>query len=166
MRGTVCGQTQVDDERTRPTLISALARAQHYFDCPIASLVQQFDTLFDDLRARRGGLVGTVKIRAPLGFGRRYLASVVSGFQHDNPDVDIELTLTDQPLTETAERYDIVVHIGEPPASNLIGYAIAPNARVVCASPAFLKRFPNPENPRRSGASAVYRAARENAKLT
>jgi molybdate transport repressor ModE-like protein len=112
-----------------------------------AHLVEQFDTLFEDLRARRGGLVGTVRIRAPLGFGRRYLASVVSGFQQDNPDVDIELTLTDQPLTEAADRYDIVVHIGELPASNLIGYAIAPNARFVCASPAFLKRFPNPEIP-------------------
>ncbi|WP_322013442.1 LysR family transcriptional regulator [Paraburkholderia sp. J12] len=112
-----------------------------------AHLVQAFDTLFDDLRARRGGLVGTVRIRAPLGFGRRYLASVVSGFQQDNPAVDIELTLTDQPLIETADRYDIVVHIGELPASNLIGYAIAPNARFVCASPAFLKRFPNPQTP-------------------
>jgi DNA-binding transcriptional LysR family regulator len=112
-----------------------------------ADLVQQFDSLFDDLRARRGRLVGTVRIRAPLGFGRRYLASVVSAFQQDHPDVDIELTLTDQPLSETAERYDIVVHIGELPASNLIGYAIAPNARFVCASPAFLKRFPSPETP-------------------
>ncbi|CAG9262785.1 LysR family transcriptional regulator [Paraburkholderia unamae] len=112
-----------------------------------ADLVQQFDALFDDVRARQGGLAGTVKIRAPLGFGRRHLASVVSAFQRDNPDVDIELTLTDQPLSETAERYDIVVHIGELPASNLIGYAIAPNARFVCAAPALLKRFPNPETP-------------------
>jgi len=112
-----------------------------------ADLVQQFDALFDDLRARRGGLVGTLKIRAPLGFGRRYIASVVAGFQQDNPDVEIELTLTDQPLSETAERHDIVVHIGELPASNLIGHAIAPNARFVCASPAFLKRFSNPESP-------------------
>lgn len=112
-----------------------------------AHLVTQFDTLLEDLRARRGGLVGTVRVRAPLGFGRRYLASVVSRFQQDNPDVDIELTLTDQPLTESAGRYDIVVHIGELPASNMIGYAIAPNARFVCASPAFLKRFPSPETP-------------------
>ena len=112
-----------------------------------AELVQQFDTLFDDLRARRGGLVGTVTIRAPLGFGRRYLASVVAGFQQENPEVEVGLTLTDQPLSETAERYDIVVHIGELPASNLIGHAIAPNARFVCASPAFLKRFSNPESP-------------------
>jgi molybdate transport repressor ModE-like protein len=112
-----------------------------------ADLVQQFDTLFDDLRAHKDGLVGSVKIRAPLGFGRRYLAAVVSGFQQANPDVDIELTLTDQPLTDTAGRYDIVVHIGELPASNLIGYAIAPNARFVCASPALMKRFPNPETP-------------------
>jgi DNA-binding transcriptional LysR family regulator len=110
-------------------------------------LVQQFDTLFEELRARRVGLVGTLRIRAPLGFGRRYIASVVSAFQQDNPDVEIELTLTDQPLTETADRYDIVIHIGELPASNMIGYAIAPNARFVCASPAFLKRFPNPKIP-------------------
>jgi molybdate transport repressor ModE-like protein len=112
-----------------------------------ADLVQQFDTLFEDLLARRGRLIGTVRIRAPLGFGRRHLASVVSGFQQDNPDVDIELTLTDQPLTETADRYDIVVQIGELPPSNLIGYSIAPNARFVCASREFLKRFPNPETP-------------------
>jgi molybdate transport repressor ModE-like protein len=110
-------------------------------------LLQQFDTLFEELRERRGGLVGTLRIRAPLGFGRRYLASVVSGFQQDNPDVEIELTLTDQPLTETADRYDVVVHIGELPASNLIGHAIAPNARFVCASPALLKRFANPKTP-------------------
>lgn len=59
----------------------------------------------------------------------------------------MQLTLTDQPLTETIERYDIVVHIGELPASNLVGYAIAPNTRLVCASPAFLKRFSYPEVP-------------------
>ncbi|TKC92720.1 LysR family transcriptional regulator [Trinickia terrae] len=112
-----------------------------------AEIVQQFDALFEDLQARRKGLVGSLKINAPLGFGRRYLAPVIADFQKENPGVDIALTLSDQPLTETADRYDIVVHIGELPASNLVGYAIAPNARFVCASPALLKRFPHPESP-------------------
>jgi molybdate transport repressor ModE-like protein len=112
-----------------------------------AELVQQFDMLFEDLLARRSGLVGTLKVNAPLGFGRRYLAPVIADFQQDNPDVDIVLTLSDQPLTETGDRFDIVVHIGELPASNLVGYAIAPNSRFVCASPSLMRRLPNPENP-------------------
>jgi len=110
-------------------------------------LVQQFDALFDDLQERSGGLVGTLKINAPLGFGRRYLAPVIGDFQQQHPDVTIAMTLSDRPLTETVDRFDVVIHIGELRASNLIGFAIAPNARFVCASPAFIKHFGNPNTP-------------------
>jgi molybdate transport repressor ModE-like protein len=112
-----------------------------------AQLVQQFDALFDDLQTRRGGLVGTLNINAPLGFGRRYLAPAVADFQQRNPDIDVALTLSDRPLTEAMDRFDIVVHIGELPVSNLVGYAIAPNARFVCASPALLRRIGEPASP-------------------
>jgi molybdate transport repressor ModE-like protein len=112
-----------------------------------ADLVQQFDALFEDLQMRRGGLVGTLKINAPLGFGRRHLAPAIADFQQQNPDVDVALTLSDKPLTETMDRFDIVVHIGELPVSNLIGYTIAPNARFVCAAPALIKRVGMPDSP-------------------
>ncbi|HXZ07950.1 MAG TPA: LysR substrate-binding domain-containing protein, partial [Paraburkholderia sp.] len=105
------------------------------------------DAMLEDLQVRRSGLVGTLKLNAPLGFGRRYVAPVIADFQRENPEVDIALTLSDQPLTESAERFDIVVHIGELRVSNLVGYSIAPNSRFVCASPAFVKRFGNPESP-------------------
>lgn len=112
-----------------------------------AELVQQFDSLFEDLQTRRGGLIGTLKINAPLGFGRRHLAPAIADFQQHNPDIDVALTLSDQPLTETMDRFDIVVHIGELPVSNRVGYAIAPNARFVCAAPALLKRIGQPDSP-------------------
>ena len=112
-----------------------------------AELVEQFDALFEDLQIRRGGLVGTLKINAPLGFGRRHLAPAIGDFQQQNPDIDVALTLSDQPLTETTDRFDIVVHIGELPLSNRVGYTIAPNARFVCAAPALLKRLRTPESP-------------------
>lgn len=110
-------------------------------------LIQQIDALFDDLQTHRGELVGTLKINAPLGFGRRYLAPVIAEFQQRHADVDVALTLSDQPLTETADRFDIVVHIGELRVSNRVGYAIAPNDRFVCAAPAFVKRFGQPASP-------------------
>lgn len=112
-----------------------------------AELIRQLDALSEDLHTRRGGLVGTLKVNAPLGFGRRYVAPVVAEFQQQHPDVDIELALSDAPLTEAADRFDVVVHIGALQVSNLVGYVIAPNARFVCASPAFVKRFGWPETP-------------------
>lgn len=112
-----------------------------------AELIRQLDALSEDLHTRRGGLVGTLKVNAPLGFGRRYVAPVIADFQQQHPDVDIELALSDAPLTEAADRFDVVVHIGALQVSNLVGYAIAPNARFVCASPAFVKRFGLPETP-------------------
>lgn len=110
-------------------------------------VIQQFDALLDEVRARRGGMVGTLKINAPLGFGRRYVAPAVSEYQLLYPEVNIVLTLSDQPLTQVAERFDVVIHIGELGISNLIAYTIAPNSRFVCASPAFLERFGVPEKP-------------------
>jgi molybdate transport repressor ModE-like protein len=112
-----------------------------------ATLVQQFDTLLDEVRGRRGRLVGTLKINAPLGFGRRYVAPAVAAFQAEHPRVEIALTLSDEPLAEHADRYDLVVHIGGLRASNLVGYAIAPNTRIVCASPAFVTRHGEPASP-------------------
>lgn len=112
-----------------------------------AELVQQLDALLEDLRIQHGGLVGTLKVNAPFGFGRRYLAPVIADFQQENPDVDVALTLSDQPLTEADDRFDIVVHIGELRMSNLVGHTIVPNGRFVCASPAFVKRFGQPETP-------------------
>ncbi|MGN6263569.1 MAG: LysR family transcriptional regulator [Ralstonia sp.] len=112
-----------------------------------AELIRQLDALSEDLHTRRGGLVGTLKVNAPLGFGRRYVAPVIADFQQQHPDVDIELALSDAPLVEAADRFDVVVHIGALQVSNLVGYAIAPNARFVCASPALVKRFGVPETP-------------------
>jgi DNA-binding transcriptional LysR family regulator len=112
-----------------------------------AELIRQLDALSEDLQTRQGGLVGTLKVNAPLGFGRRYIAPVISDFQQEHPDVDIELMLSDAPLTEAAERFDVVVHIGALQVSNRVSYAIAPNARLLCASPAFIKRHGMPETP-------------------
>ncbi|MFX7910540.1 LysR family transcriptional regulator, partial [Acinetobacter baumannii] len=56
-----------------------------------AELIRQLDALSEDLQTRQGGLVGTLKVNAPLGFGRRYIAPVIRDFQQEHPDVDIEL---------------------------------------------------------------------------
>lgn len=126
-----------------------------------AELIQQFDALLEDLQERRSGFVGKLKINAPFGFGRQYVAPAVSAFHRLHPEVEIALTLSDQPLLEVSDRFDVVIHIGELRASNLICHAIAPNRRFICASPAFIERHGLPESPEQL-ASLPCIALREN----
>ena len=109
-------------------------------------VIQQFDTLLEEVRTRRGGMVGTLRIHAPLGFGRRYIAAAAAEYQELHPEVNVVLSLSDQPLT-MGERFDVGIHIGELAASNLIAHTIAPNARFVCAAPALLRRYGVPDQP-------------------
>jgi DNA-binding transcriptional LysR family regulator len=103
-------------------------------------LLEQFDALLEDLHERRKGFVGKLKINAPFGFGRQYVAPAVAAFKNLHPEVDIALTLSDQPMVEATDRFDVVIHIGQLGVSNLVGRTLAPNRRFVCASPAFLER--------------------------
>jgi DNA-binding transcriptional LysR family regulator len=110
-------------------------------------VIEQFDSLLEEVRSRRGGMVGTLKISAPLGFGRRYIAAAAADYQLLHPEVEVVLTLSDQPLTGMGERFDVGIHIGELALSNLVAYTIAPNARFVCAAPALLRQYGVPEEP-------------------
>ncbi|MGR4971717.1 LysR family transcriptional regulator [Pseudomonas sp. LARHCG127] len=112
-----------------------------------ADLVEQFDSLLAGLQERRSGFVGTLKINAPFGFGRLHVAPAVAAFQRLHPDVEIQLSLSEQPMVEATDRFDVVIHIGELRTSNLVGHSIAPNRRYVCASPDFIEQHGLPEHP-------------------
>lgn len=112
-----------------------------------AELVEQFDCLLADLHERRDGFVGKLKINAPFGFGRQHVAPAVAAFQRLHPEVEIALSLSEQPMVEVTDRFDIVIHIGDLRSSNLVCHAIAPNRRYLCASPGFIEQHGLPEHP-------------------
>lgn len=126
-----------------------------------AKLICQLDTLAEGLHTHRGGLVGALRVNAPLGFGRCYVTSVIADFQRQHPDIDIELAPSDASLVEAASRFDVVVHIGTSQVSSLVGRVIASSTRFVYASLMFVKRLDLPEMPN-DLAVLPYTVLREN----
>jgi DNA-binding transcriptional LysR family regulator len=110
-------------------------------------LLKQIDALFDTLRARTGEVAGTLNVRGPLGFGRQFLSEALADFHTQHPKLLVSLTLSDVLPAADADRFDMIVHIGELSDSSMVAYPIAPNARVVCASPAYLAGQPPPRQP-------------------
>ena len=90
-------------------------------------------------------LTGRLSLNASFGFGRRFIAPLISSFHRLHPNLDIDLQLTSQPLNFLDNSVDIDLRVGEPPDSRLVAIKLMSNSRVVCASPAYLDKNGVPE---------------------
>lgn len=87
-------------------------------------------------------------MNATLGFGRSHIAPLISQFVRQHPKVDVQLQLSVNPPALSDDAYDVCFRFGHPPDSRGIARFIAPNQRVVVASPGYLKRHGVPATPR------------------
>lgn len=83
--------------------------------------------------------LGRLRICASFGFGRTHIAPVVADFARANPDVRVDLTLTDRPVSIIEEGFDVGIHLGDPHDSRLRARKLLANDRILCASPAYLE---------------------------
>jgi len=83
---------------------------------------------------------GLLRVNAPLGFGRSYIAGVMSEFSAKYPKVNLQLKLTDRPINLAEDAFDLQIRFGEIPDSRLLAKHIATNRRLLCASPKYLQK--------------------------
>ena len=90
---------------------------------------------------------GLLRINSTLGFGRSQIAPLISSFIKHFPQVEIQLQLSVNPPALSDDSYDICFRFGPPPDSRVIAQLIAPNKRILVASPIYLKKFGTPRHP-------------------
>jgi DNA-binding transcriptional LysR family regulator len=90
--------------------------------------------------AQRSQPVGTVRMSAPIVFGRLHVAPAVAGFLQKYPEVSVELTLADRIVDLVEDGVDVAIRIGTLPDSSLSAVPLGATQRVVCASPAYLRK--------------------------
>ncbi|WP_048441614.1 LysR substrate-binding domain-containing protein [Caenimonas sp. SL110] len=90
---------------------------------------------------------GLLRVNATLGFGRSHVAPVISRFARKYPQVEVRLQLSVDPPPLTEDAFDVCIRFGPPPDARVIARMIAPNRRLLCASPAYLARHGEPRVP-------------------
>ncbi len=88
---------------------------------------------------------GHLRISAPAGFGRRHVAPLIMQFLDANPEVTVNLDLSDRLVDLVNEGVDCAVRVGELSDSSLVSIKLAENRRVVVASPDYLARQGTPQ---------------------
>lgn len=118
------------------------------------ALVEQGRPLIEDLDALTGGLqkaadevAGTLRVSLPASFGRQYVSPLVPEFLSQHPRLKVHLDLSDQLRDLTSDGFDLAIRIAELRDSNLVARRLAPNRRVLCASPEYLRRRGTPTKP-------------------
>lgn len=118
------------------------------------ALVEQGRVLIEDLDALTGGLKksaeevsGTLRVSLPASFGRQYVSPLIPEFLTLHPRLKVHLDLSDQMRDLASEGFDLAIRIGEMKDSNLVARRLAPNLRVLCASPEYLRRRGVPSKP-------------------
>jgi DNA-binding transcriptional LysR family regulator len=115
-------------------------------------LVERARTLLEDYEralvgASHAPVRGVLRITAPVQFGRRHVAPIVSALLNDYPDLRIELSLNDRNLDLIEEGIDVAVRIGNLPDSNLIARQVGSVRRVAVASPRYIAARGTPRVP-------------------
>jgi len=88
---------------------------------------------------------GILKISAPTTFGRLHIAPYLGKFMEKNPDLNINIALTDRFVDLVAEGVDMAIRIAELEDSSLVARRLAPNHRFLCASADYIKNHDMPE---------------------
>ena len=119
--------------------------ASYYEAC--SRLLAEIDEADAAVAAGRVEPQGVLRVALPASFGHLHVAPRVPAFAAKYPKVRLALSLSDRSVNVIEEGFDIAVRIAELEDSSLTARKLAPNRRVVCASPEYLARHGTPRLP-------------------
>jgi DNA-binding transcriptional LysR family regulator len=91
---------------------------------------------------------GTIRVTAPLGLGRRLIASGIPEFRDKYPDIEVRLRLSDHDVDIMKEGIDVAFRLGLLEDSSLMMRGIMDCERVLVAAPSYLEARGEPTDPR------------------
>lgn len=83
---------------------------------------------------------GLLRVSLPVDFANTYLAPLIAQFAEAYPGITFEFDLTPRRVDLVTEPFDVAIRMGDQPDSSLIARRLAALRRYLYASPAYLER--------------------------
>jgi DNA-binding transcriptional LysR family regulator len=131
--------------RTTRSLHLTEEGAAYYESC--TRILDEIEEADATAAAGRDEPQGVLKVALPASFGHQHIAPLIPQFAARYPKLRIALSLSDRRVNVIEEGFDLAVRIAELEDSSLAARKLAPNRRVVCASPDYLRRHGTPRTP-------------------
>ncbi|MEQ3491136.1 LysR family transcriptional regulator [Vibrio sp. SSH13-20] len=90
---------------------------------------------------------GTLRVTASASFGRLHLVPALKGFMAKYPELTIDFRFSDSIIDMVEGGFDVAVRLAELKDSSLVARKLAPDRRIVVASPEYLAQHGAPQSP-------------------
>ncbi len=103
---------------------------------------------------------GVLRATIPTSFGRRHIMPHLPRFLERYPDISIDAIVSDDIFNLIDSEIDLAIRIGALPDSQLMARKIGRHYRIVCASPAYVKKYGAPATPDELSTHNILRFSR------
>ena len=136
--------TQLFRRTTRQLHLTEAGSALYARSIP---LITEWDEIKQEVSSGTDEIRGTLHIGSPVVFGNLYVTNLVPGFLQENPNLDIDLTMTSCPASLLEEEIDIFICYKRfiRNVSNLHEAPIFEIEHKLFAAPSYLEKFGTPE---------------------
>lgn len=129
-------------ERTTRRLRTTDAGATYSQRC--SAIAAQIDDANSEVQRTQVEPVGPLRMSAPVLYGRRYLAPVVSEYLQRYPRTSIEIVLADRRVDLIAEGFDLAIRIGKLDDASLAARKLGDAHVYFVAAPSFVAHHGTP----------------------
>lgn len=121
------------------------AGARYYQTC--VDILGELDEAETAARSETASPQGTVRISAPVAFGRILLAPIMAEFFQRYPDIKVDLRLSDRHTDLISDGIDVAIRARQLEDSTLVARHLFDNPMLVLAAPSYLDRNGTPKKP-------------------
>ena len=129
----------------RTTRRHSLTEAGRLYLGHARSILEQVAATEEVLAEQSNKPQGTLRVSAPLSYGRIAIAPLLPSFLEACPDLRLDLDFSDRFVDLVDEGIDVAIRVGGDTESNLIGRAIDETRHGLFASPVYLEKFGRPK---------------------
>jgi DNA-binding transcriptional LysR family regulator len=111
------------------------------------SIVAQLDIAKSEVKSLQEDVTGTLRVSLRISAGITMVIPALPRFLDQYPDLNVDITLTDDRLDLIDNKIDVALWLGELPASDIVARRLCSTNRVVCCTQAYLEKHGVPEKP-------------------
>lgn len=110
-------------------------------------ILEDVDEAISELQSDPSKVSGELRVASSASFGRKFVAPCVAEFLSLHPQLSVQLHLSDTTFDIVEHGFDLAVRLGDLSPSSLKARRVGESARIVVASPSYLRRHGKPQSP-------------------
>jgi DNA-binding transcriptional LysR family regulator len=125
----------------------ALTEAGRDFHESALRILEDFESATSRIGRGQTAPKGLIRVTVPPTFARLHMVSKLPAFFAAYPDMAVEMAASESPTTIVEDGFDLAIHSGDLPNSNLVARRFAQTMIILVATPQYLTRYGAPESP-------------------